>query len=127
MISSRCTILGAMLLLAWTYAQGQDTGFRGQLSTWATWIDENSEAQAGGRYIGELSLSAGLSKTWQLNGEAAFDAYGYGLVDDLNDVEGHGKIDPYRLWLRLATPQFEARVEPHQGAQERSGTEADLL
>ena len=123
MIRRRSLITVAVLVLAWTLVQAQDMGFRGQLSTWASWIDEGSKAQVGGRYIGELSLADDLSPTWQLNGEAAFDAHGSGLIDDLNDMEGNGDIDPYRLWLRLATPQFEARA----GLQKISFGSASLL
>jgi hypothetical protein len=112
-----------LLLLACSHHAGAETDYRGQLSTWATITDDDAELQLGGRYISELSLDTDLSDTWQLSGQIALDAYGYGLFDELSDVEGDGTVDPYRLWIRFASPQFEARA----GLQKISFGSAALL
>lgn len=103
------SIIYALLLAACLAARAGEADYRGQLSLWTTLTDEDSEVQVGARYIGELSLSVDLNESWRLSAEAAVDANGYGLVDDRRDVERDGDLDPYRLWLRLASPQFEAR------------------
>lgn len=110
MMSRHHAIMGILLFLGWPHVQAEELDFRGQLSTWATLTDEEPAIQVGGRYIAEFSLSTDLSTTWQLSGEAALDVHGYCLIDDVNDVEGAGSIDPYRLWVRLAASQFEARA-----------------
>lgn len=122
-MNSRRHMAGILLVLGCTCAQGQELGLRGQLSTWATLADENPEGQLGLRYIPELSLSSDLSGAWRLDAEAALDFYGYGQFDDWDEAEWDGDVDPYRLWLRLASPQFEARA----GLQKISFGSATLL
>lgn len=100
-----------------------EVDYRGQLSSWASITDDDSELRLGGRYISELSLDASLSDVWEFSARAAVDAYGYGLFDDLSDAESDGTVDPYRLWIRLASPQFEARA----GLQKISFGSASLL
>ena len=100
-----------------------ESEYSGQLSTWTRITDQTPEQQIGARYIGELSLSADISANWQLDAEGAFNAIGYVEGDNTDDAEWHDDLDPYRLWLRLASPNFEARG----GLQKISFGSASLL
>lgn len=112
-----------LILLVGAGSNADMLGFRGQLSIWATLTDEEPDGQLGGQYIGELSMAGELSPDWQLNGEAAFDANGYGLIGNGGDGEWKGDVEPYRLWLRLASQQGELRA----GLQKISFGSATLL
>lgn len=115
--------MAAVSLLAPAGARAGEFDFRGQLSAWATLTDADPEAQIGARYIPEISLSIELPEEWELNAEAAANIHGYQFLGDGRDSESDADLDLYRLWLRLATPQFEARA----GLQKISFGSATLL
>lgn len=88
-----------------TYAQ--TAHLSGQLSTWMT---ANADAtQIGARYLPALSLSRRLSATYEISAEAALDAHTFMLLDH-DDTQTAVAIDPYRLWARLTSAQFELRA-----------------
>lgn len=80
----------------------------------AGWISGKFEAkvnpQIGARYIPEFTFDTALSKNYALDVELSLNLYGYAEFSSLKDVSTDGKIDPYRLWARFSSSQFEARV-----------------
>ena len=79
---------------------------KGQIIGWLTANAKKSiKPQAGIRYIPTFSLGKTFKKEQVLDFELSLNAYGR--------MQGQGfggDIDPYRLWARFSTSQFEARV-----------------
>jgi hypothetical protein len=78
----------------------------GQIILWMTANTiKHIKPQAGLRYIPKFTLENTFEKGWSLDFELSLNAYG--------SVQGEGfdgDIDPYRLWGRFSTSQFEARI-----------------
>jgi len=85
--------------------------FQGQATAWGV-ISENqsSRTQLGLRYIPELSMEKPVSDRAMIDTELSINAFGFGDFVSLNESRWDGKVDPYRLWIRYATSQFEARL-----------------
>ena len=85
--------------------------FQGQASAWITGVPERSYiSQAGIRYIPDLFIEQPLSNSILADAELSINTY---LTTDINDWKTSNelaKLKAYRLWLRLTTNQFEARV-----------------
>ena len=88
-----------------------DFDFRGQISAWLGAHDRPvGEAFLGLRYIPVFSLKSDFGRGLGLDAEAAFNVHGAleGASFAAARTSGAGK--PYRLWLRLSTSRFEARL-----------------
>jgi len=84
---------------------------RGQASGWLTINGERvGNSQIGVRYIPELSLNKELSKKISFNAELSVDCYGTAQLNGWDRPNTRSKFKPYRVWLRLSTAQFEARL-----------------
>ncbi|NQV31202.1 MAG: hypothetical protein HQ515_00830, partial [Phycisphaeraceae bacterium] len=99
---------GVMLLTLVASAHAQTVDVTGQASGWVQTREDDT--QVGTRYIPELSLEKDISDTYEISGEAAVNAHWFNRYDGGHSIESASKVDPYRLWARLASPQFEARA-----------------
>ena len=107
---------------AFLYAQNLE--LQGQLSAWGTVnADQVSESQTGVRYIPELSLTKSVTPSLTLDSEMSFNIFGSGQFHQSEDFETNSDLKPYRMWLRLSTSQFEARI----GLQKINFGSASLL
>jgi len=91
----------------------QKVEFEGQVSLISSYAPDNGlEGFVGGRYIPKISYgihldSIGINK---IDFEAAANVQGSILFSPFNDDLTDGKIQPYRMWARYTTAQFELRV-----------------
>ncbi len=105
-------------------AAAQDAGIKGQLSAWLTGKPgDNPEAALGLRYIPEVSLAAPLTRSLEVSAEGALAVRGSGSLRPGGETSRDGDINPYRLWVRLASPRFELRA----GLQKINFGSASLL
>lgn len=117
-------LMSSLLLILASPAAAQEAHIKGQLSTWLTGKPgANPEMSLGIRYIPEVSLAAPLSQNLEVSGEAALAVHGQGTLRQGGETDSSGNADPYRLWIRLASPQFELRA----GLQKISFGSASLL
>lgn len=90
-------------------AAGAD--LKSQLSGWFTLNDSRpSTPRLGLRWQPSLSLGHSLDGGWKLDGEISLAATAALVAPGWQAVDAEGAIDPYRLWLRLSSRQFEARL-----------------
>jgi hypothetical protein len=102
---------GAIVLLVASPGVAQHIDFHGQLSGWAAGGRAGSlDLQFGLRYIPTLSLTKSLTKKYALDAEISVNLYGVALGTGIDHLETAGRLRPYRMWLRFATSQFEARI-----------------
>ena len=113
--------VGILLCACVTCAHAQTADLTGQASGWIS--ARQHSTQVGARYIPELSLVNPLSDTTELSAEAAVNAHWFSQYDGSHYTQSASKADPYRLWARFASPQFEARA----GLQKISFGSATLL
>lgn len=113
--------LGLILCIACICAQAQTVDVTGQASGWVN--ARQYDTQIGTRYIPELSLVSPLSDTTELSAEAAVNAHWFSQYDGSHYAQSASKVDPYRLWARYASAQYEARI----GLQKISFGSATLL
>jgi hypothetical protein len=84
---------------------------KGKVIGWLTANASKSiKPQAGLRYIPTFSLEKTFEKGSSLDFELSLNAYGTARFYALDDIRTDGDIDPYRLWARFSTSQFEARI-----------------
>ncbi|MBD3413774.1 MAG: hypothetical protein GF421_04985 [Candidatus Aminicenantes bacterium] len=105
-------ILTALLLLLFSGSSFSQT-FRtkGVITGWlAGHADQAVQPLLGLRYIPTLSIEHSMEKEIKLDAEFSLNAYGNLEFQTLKEVRSEGDIKPYRMWLRLSTRQFEARV-----------------
>ncbi|HEX9971955.1 MAG TPA: hypothetical protein VGD14_07795 [bacterium] len=101
------------LILLFEVVQGfaQSIDFQGQLSGWMTVNGKQvDKSQLGLRYLPELSFEKSLAKGLTLNMDISINSYGSGQFNGWSKIDTDGRIKPYRLWLRLASSQFEIRL-----------------
>jgi len=100
-----------LAFLAFAYPGfAQETDFRGQVSAWLTIPFESGPGVPFGlRYIPTFSLKTPVSPAWDLDLEAAANIFS---TVDLKSGWGSRKseITAYRLWARMTTDRFEARL-----------------
>ncbi len=107
----RLTLLPILLLLLFSYVFPWSFSTKGQLAGWLTAnADRAVKPQAGLRFIPTFSLGKTFDNGQILDFELSLNAYGTARFHALDDVWTDGDIDPYRLWVRYATSQFEARI-----------------
>ncbi len=101
-----------------------DWGTRGLISVWLfDNFDRSSDTRIGGRFIPEFSLSQPVSDSFSLDVNLSLNGYGVAEFRSGGNIQTEGEIKPYRFWLRLATPRFEARL----GLQKINFGSASLL
>jgi hypothetical protein len=108
---NKAAISGAGFLLAVLPLPAQKLDFKNQVSAWFSLNDARpSTPRFGLRYIPSLSLIKAIGNNLSVDGEVSANAYGLGQASGWKDISADGRIKPYRLWLRLSTPRFEARL-----------------
>ena len=85
-----------------------ETDFSGQLSAWfvVSQHDDEGEDNYGFRYIHELGLNIPLDGDLAIDTEIAANGYWSSQEDEDGD---QADADLYRLWLRVASSQYEIR------------------
>lgn len=85
----------------------QEIEFRGQLSTWL--FAREAGAQWSARYIPELFGQTALGASMTLDAQFAVKAFGTHSTEHDGFLQT-SVLDLYRLWARLSSAQFEARL-----------------
>jgi len=105
-----CGAAAAAGLTASAAAETRPLSLAGQISGWASLQSRyGTEGYAGLRYIPTLSLTKTFPK-FSLDAEASANLYGTAGFIPLDDIQADGRLKPYRVWARLATSRFEARL-----------------
>lgn len=82
-----------------------------QSSIWLSLNDDSpSTPRFGLRCLPALSLESPLGRGWKIDCEASLNAFALTSAPAWQDPEADGGVKPYRLWLRLSSAQFEARL-----------------
>jgi hypothetical protein len=117
-------VFSVLLLVAAGTGLGQSVELRGQASVLARVTgDPVLTVRSDLRYIPSLFGTLPVGDEQTLDAELAFDMFASGTVEREQRPVTEATIDPYRLWLRYATPSFEARA----GLQKISFGSAALL
>jgi hypothetical protein len=92
-----------------TFCQSAD--FKGQLSGWsALKMEKPYQSAFGVRYIPELLVDKKINDKLRLDADVSLNLYGTGMLHSFDSIETDGNIKFYRLWIRLSSNQFEARL-----------------
>jgi hypothetical protein len=82
-----------------------------QFSTWFSLNDDKpSTPRFGLRYQPTLSLAKATNARWKFDSEVSLNMFVSGSAQKWQSFDFAGEIKPYRLWLRLSSSQFEARL-----------------
>ncbi len=82
-----------------------------QFNTWFSLNDDKpSTPRMGWRYQPTLSLAKATDAKWKFASEVSLDMFVSASAQNGRSLEFDGNIKPYRLWLRLSSSQFEARL-----------------
>lgn len=102
-----CVTIGASLIFS-VSIHALEHDFRGQLSGWTieTRSQDTWKNNSGLRYIPQLGLTQSLDEDSFIDAEISFNNF---LTTD-NNAGKHADVEPYRLWLRFASSQFEIRA-----------------
>ena len=104
-------VLAVLFALAIAAAAGTGLEFRGQLSFWLGGHDRPAaEGAAGLRYVPSFSLKHDPGSGWSVDAEVSVNAYGSAQGGSLAGLGTSGAFKAYRMWARLATSRFEARL-----------------
>jgi hypothetical protein len=103
-------LTGIVALLVPAYkARGQSLGFGGQAIGWTTLNPaEPFQAQAGLRYIPELSFSLPSGK-FNIEGEFSANLWASGIYSG-DSMVWDEQLSPYRMWVKFSGDQFELRA-----------------
>ena len=120
----RLVFLLSLILLFFSSASPLSFSTKGQVIGWLLGNAKKSiKPMIGLRYIPTFSLAKTFKQDFSLDLEFSLNAYGTARFHAVDDIRTDGKTDPYRLWFRFATSQFEARI----GLQKISFGSAMLL
>ncbi len=101
----------ALFLFVSLPVPGQDFKHKGLVTGWGNVrFQDPVDPQMGLRYIPEFSLAYDVSDSLSLDAEFSLNAYGVVTFRGSDDIATDGDIRPYRLWARMASPQFEVRL-----------------
>lgn len=104
-------ILIAGLFVVTPESRAVEPEFTGELSGWGSVSSsEAARALAGARYIPRVSAGGRLSRSLSLDVDLSVNVYGTGQVGEGTSASSDGDIDFYRLWIRLSSARFEARI-----------------
>jgi hypothetical protein len=110
-VKPRHVLLPFLIMAIHTAAFSLTFHTKGQIIGWLTAnANKSIKPQAGLRYIPAFSLEKTFKKGHALDFELSLNAYGTARFHALDDIRTEGEIDPYRLWARFGTSQFEARI-----------------
>jgi hypothetical protein len=103
---------------------GDSLMFKGQVSVFEL-FNPNATLPlwTGARYIPQLNYEINLPEQKKIDFEASANIYGTLAFNPFDTINVDGDIQPYRIWGRYSTPQFELRV----GLQKINFGSASLL
>lgn len=85
--------------------------FDGQASFYGNLSPEsNKDYQIGGNYIPLINNSYNFNSNQSIDIEGSANMYWYSSFDNFGSFSSDGKIDPYRIWIRYTSKQFELRA-----------------
>ncbi len=94
-----------------TSVYGEEISFNGKLSGWINFYDSGIDSsQVGFRYLPDFKISHGLGGESNIDAEISFNLYTSAIFSSISDFTNNVQIDPYRIYLRYSTSQFETRV-----------------
>lgn len=109
--AARLIILSSLLLVLPTAATSLTINLSGLVTAWITENTKNiTEPFFGIRFIPKLTLEKSFSQDFSLDFEASMNAFGTAHVHSLKNTQTDGEIDLYRMWGRISTSRFEARI-----------------
>lgn len=109
--SARLVLLCSLFLFLQSTAFALTIGLKGLVTGWLTGnTDSITEPFFGIRYIPEFTLEKSFSQDFSLDFEMSLNAYGTAYIHSLKNTQTDGEIDLYRMWGRLSSSRFEARV-----------------
>ncbi len=88
----------------------QTVTLNGQFSGWLTGNEESPVLQSGFRYMPDVFIQKTLGSRFIADAEISFNTYATGNFNSWKIRDTEGKLKPYRLWVRFAGNQFEARL-----------------
>jgi hypothetical protein len=107
-------VLGStVILLAWLGSAplAAESKIKQQFNAWFSLNDDRPSTPSFGlRFQPALSLAKALGAGWKLDSELSLDMSASVSLADWREVGATGSIKPYRLWLRLSSSRFEARL-----------------
>jgi hypothetical protein len=109
---SRVQIMAAALLICLAGpVRAVESELKQQFSGWFSLNnDQPSTPRFGLRYLPTLSLAMVTGAVWKLDSELSLDASASAAAPGWRDLGVSGRIKPYRLWLRVSSARFEARL-----------------
>ncbi len=130
-MNNKTIIWSLLILLAGTLnAQTEDDQvsdtliFKGQVSVFENINPNNTlELWTGILYIPQLNYEINFPERKKIDFEASANIYGNVGLSPFDSINTDGDINPYRLWARYSTPQFELRA----GLQKINFGSASLL
>lgn len=85
--------------------------FDGQASAYGSFSPGGEpQNQIGGNYIPLINLSYGLNSSKKVDIEGSINVYWSSSINNSGLYNSDGNIDPYRMWLRYSSKQFEIRL-----------------
>ncbi len=111
--SSLINTIAVLFIVTTTYGQEDKSKleFDGQVSVFGSYSPDNSlDVFTGGRYIPELSYEIKLDTNKTLDFEASANISGSVFFHPFDSSITNGSINPYRIWTRYSSKQFELRV-----------------
>lgn len=89
----------------------QDFDFKGQISGIAGYGPDNSRPYLlGGRFVPELGINIPFNENRSIDFLLSFDINASSNFDDWSDRVERKNFNPYRLWARYTSNQFELRL-----------------
>ena len=84
---------------------------KGTASGWFAFTDTDPvRIRFGLRYLPEISGELPVSEKFTLSGNVSLNTYSRFTASGDEEGGGISRIKPYRAWLRVSSPQFEARL-----------------
>jgi hypothetical protein len=109
--ASRSLFTALLLIALPSIASPLTIGLKGLATGWITGnIKTITEPFFGFRYIPELTLEDSLSQHLSLDFEMSLNAFGTAYIHSLKNTQTGGDIDLYRMWGRISSSRFEARI-----------------
>ncbi len=85
--------------------------FHSEISGWATFEpDRDDEISIGLRFLPVFTFEHTIPQQINIDAEMSANAYGIARYETTEPGEYHGKLKPYRAWLRASTDQMEIRA-----------------
>ena len=89
----------------------QSADFKGQISGWTSQkLEKPWYSIFGVRYIPDFYFISKTDKKFKVDADISMNLFGTTTIRSFESFGEDGKMKPYRLWIRLSSNQFEARL-----------------